>query len=1153
MILHFPNWDTLLLAMTSGKLPADALASPLKACWEDDAITINTAAKLSKNESSELKKVGVEVRRTMGRRGVTDLRCWHQLFSLEPTAEIPDILDHTAVLFELADSRQLPELVAEMLRLGNDRQSFRHLQSGKQDKTLLRVVGPPYYTLLRAIEFANGRLPSRGTDARRQLRAYLEQSSRVWVQVGSRHPLGEHIKPPAGQLLLMRGERDWEYVDEHPFQDIYELIDPQLPRTATSWTEAPCEERIEVPLRLTRGSANDTAELWVIRERALEQMEQLIRNSDDQLLSQLRFAVVHQVGTDSDSAPTEPVVILRTRPACKRPPVLVLDAVGYRQYLRLPNLFVPVGRLVHPPLRQNTLSPLLSADASRIYWLHPLSGDEFVPESVLDSAFRPLDQWVTYVLDHHREAMTEWRDSHQFQFDEFVCADSDAKQKKPPAKERSRQKEQDRAAKSPRSARPPESKLPSGEGDDDLSLNFNLLADELIPQQKSELQVQLDEVEQEFAASEEPIDSPWRREQWIRLGMLNSALENAQDTTICWSNALWDARTANDLGAGGVPLSPAESASWLRAELRNAGQDDPESLSVDEVLALGAARPLTAGVVPAYLVHAVARGDNRLQTRLGDIAEFLHANEGFLPIRTMWLAWHSVYQLSDGDTLGLARARDRILERLFQNGLAPEANLPSFLRARGAGQSDRFRSLLKQIHELYDKVLRWIVDAKESARTPAYAKLVFAFALARLGENGDCEQLIREALVELADLDEVHIWLAGAFEARIRQTIRGERGQPLPAEVVEQLETMDKMSRYLVDRLRTFSLILEPHERVDAFTTWHGAYTDQLSAELAQMSSIADPVQLRGRLAALLSEHGADESRRLRVLPKALELSPRLGEAFARDLLNYSLTWLDSCNDVVQKAMLLNRSIYIAAHFGQNDALDAFVQRILDALPKIVEEYFTMQLKREPALKERIDTIERLFNESFRDLRRMGMRGEIGRLYGELATRIEAGRAAAAKRISGKDTVERLESRAMGLLLCAAGGWYYFGQNEQAREVANLVRVRLLDKDPLPNIEQRSLAKSYASAVAQGSEAEALARIEELFEVRGKKTRVLRNIEDNMATSSHFSISQLELIETSVMALVNEDFSLSADGRRWLDEDEFLIRKRIHDDVRRVV
>ena len=33
--------------------------------------------------------------------------------------------------------------------------------------------------------------------------------------------------------------------------------------------------------------------------------------------------------------------------------------------------------------------------------------------------------------------------------------------------------------------------------------------------------------------------------------------------------------------------------------------------------------------------------------------------------------------------------------------------------------------------------------------------------------------------------------------------------------------------------------------------------------------------------------------------------------------------------------------------------------------------------------------------------------------------------------------------------------------------------------------------------------------------------------------------------------MVNDDFALGPAGRRWLDEDEYLVRRRIHADLRK--
>ena len=944
-------------------------------------------------------------------------------------------------------------------------------------------------------------------------------------------------------MLLLAGSRDWQYLDEKPFRDIYELINPQLPHADTAFQEGACPDKIDVPLRLAPGSHNDAAGLWVIRKDAMEQMEALIKNSDELLLSHLRFAVA-DAGQGKD-----PLVVIRTRSTSARqaPPVLVLDATQYRSYLRLPNLFVPVAHRVHPPLRQDAIAKLLASDPDMVTWLHPLENDEFRPESIADRAFRPMSDWIEYVLDHQHETIQTWIHSHQFFFGEFTCNEDTVREKKPPKDDRSKKKKEDAERSTPKQKKRRPRKAEREEGEEkapEMEYTFEFPES---PVEESLAQQQLQEAEAEFVGSDDPLDSQWRREAWANLGNLNAALKNQLDTTVCWSNSLWDE----------LHPSPEATQQWLAAEIQNASDVLPSSSpDIDDLLAAAAARPHCASLVAAYLVHTVATGEtDDVRSRLNDISQFLHQHEGFLPIRTTWLAWYAIFELSDRDTLALARARDRILERLFNSGLTPELNLPTFLRAQGAGESERYRAMLEQVSLLQETVEKWITEPRqheETARTKQYAKLTFAFAMARLGENSECQRILATVANEMKSVakDPVHKWVSAAYQVRAEQILRGEKHQSLPEELIDELESMAKMEKFKVDRLRSLSRIIEPHERVNAFTRWHQDHADPLMAELAMLSSITDSGELRTKLTALISKHSEDKAKRLIVLPKALELSPRMGEAFAKDLLNSALHWLEDSDDIVKKAQLLQRSLYIAAHFGRMDALQALVNAFNNSLPDIVSEYFKMQVRNESDDKDNILTIEDLFTESFRDLRKMGMRDEIGSLYGQLAKEVADGRTRVGKTLNSKDAKLKFEARALRLLLCAASGWYYFGQEFEAREVADAVRGKLFAND-LPPIEQRGLSCAYISAVAQAPETEALQRIEELYGLRGKKTRKLDNIHDNFTTSSHFSISQLDLIEESVLALVSEDFSLSAESRRWLDEDEYLVRKRIHEDVHR--
>ena len=134
------------------------------------------------------------------------------------------------------------------------------------------------------------------------------------------------------------------------------------------------------------------------------------------------------------------------------------------------------------------------------------------------------------------------------------------------------------------------------------------------------------------------------------------------------------------------------------------------------------AEPATADLraLAAYLTWAACQEPPpaALTPRLGPVSRFLEAHERLLPVRAVWLAWSHLRRLSGGDVLALARARDRLLERLYHNGLRPEQDLPSFLRFAGQPTSQRFRA-----------VRQWMIDlgklaqdvAKDERRPPPIA------------------------------------------------------------------------------------------------------------------------------------------------------------------------------------------------------------------------------------------------------------------------------------------------------------------------------------------------------------------------------------------------------------------------------------------------
>jgi len=86
----------------------------------------------------------------------------------------------------------------------------------------------------------------------------------------------------------------------------------------------------------------------------------------------------------------------------------------------------------------------------------------------------------------------------------------------------------------------------------------------------------------------------------------------------------------------------------------------------------------------------------------------------------------------------------------------------------------------------------------------------------------------------------------------------------------------------------------------------------------------------------------------------------------------------------------------------------------------------------------------------------------------------------------------------------------------------------------------------YAGALSQAPVELAQKRFEELFEK-------LEGILDTFTTNSHYSQCQLQVVESVVLAVVSDDFTVGPGVRRWLDDDEYLVRRRVHRDVRQLV
>lgn len=1114
MIYHFPDLDSLRLAIASADVPPEiSLAPAIGGVDEEGHVWLQPSVALPAKAKTALRKRGIEAIKGNGDLQAEEIHCWLQLLPAvrEKAVLVPS--PQTPVLFELPGGEQLSDLVGEMLRLGNDRQSFRWLTDEEDGRVLLRVVGPPYYSLLRALE---------PDDSAKAPRAYVEKAPRVWMEFGYTHSLVGALKPAAGKVLLIRPPREWTFVPDAPFRDIYEILEFALPERKVSWQETETKSRLTVPLRLAASGSPGQAELWVLHERPLEQLDALVRDSEDSLIRQLAFAVVENEG--------HKIVVVRARPSKQGPPVLVLDGAGYRPFWKLPNLFVPCGRGLHPPLRRDAVRKLLAEDPEQVTWLSPKGDNRFTPQSVPETAFRPLADWVDYVLDRERQALQVWAGASTFEFELFVCKeDSSNRPPKPQRDKEGKRPARDQGEDVEIEPVVPQLKVVKKSGRREPADSFVSL-----PKEKpSELQQRLREKETQFLEAEGPLDTPERQTLWPEMAALHTALNQSADAAVCWANSLWQ---TDD-------LPPVWARTWADGEtLRPVIAADFDRLLGLKEPTVADVRALTACVLNAAAESGTAQ--KALVERLSRVREFLEKHENQLGIRSVWLAWVSLAKLSAGDVLGLARVRDRLLERLLTRGLNPEYDLPSFLRFAGQHSSDRMRSVRDRITRLCEAAHQWInqcyaqsPEHREVAKdTKAYADMTFAFGLARLGEASECRRLRAKAVEVLEQgKDKVHLFLLQAYDYRIEQVLAGKpHVGPLPDNYLEYLQAdigndkLDRLQLYKVDRLRKHSRILEPQEKIDPYRKWYRA--DELTGELIELTDSTDRQHIEQQMRRLFQTVNKAKPY-LQVLATALAVAPRVSEAFTVDVLNRlnaahdSLPPPQDLRELMDRAELLERALFLAAHYDRAEHVQALVARFLNLL----------ESQRGQAA---VQALEGLAGQCFRGLRKVGLRDESDRLLHQMASLVLQGRDLPALR-------KKLGNQwptAVRALLQIAGGWFYFGKNESAKPVLEEAETLLFETELLP-VDRTRLACAYATTLGQAPVEPALKRLVELF-------RKLDRVSDTFTTNTHYSLSQLQVIEAVVLAVVSDDFNLGQNARRWLDEDEYLVRKRIHRDLR---
>jgi hypothetical protein len=424
---------------------------------------------------------------------------------------------------------------------------------------------------------------------------------------------------------------------------------------------------------------------------------------------------------------------------------------------------------------------------------------------------------------------------------------------------------------------------------------------------------------------------------------------------------------------------------------------------------------------------------------------------------------------------------------------------------------------------LGDLAHAWIEQDGPAPAAPmrGYVDLLFSFGLARLGEADASRELLTRARGTLGGRDDVHRALCGAFEYRIKRALEGKPPTgPLPPALLEYLEHMGPMERYVVGRLRQHSYILEPDSRVDPYRHLGARinYLDRGLAELcrygagtAELADVHDKKEITDRVRGLLGGLGKkqkDHEDRARILKAGLNEAPRVGEDFAKELLDEAPRAYDNLPEardqqaLAEQAQFLEKALMVAAHFDRVEAIHPLVDRFLKMLWSEGGRWA-------------VELIDFPGGCVLSNLLRLGLREEADALLTQMADLILEGR-----NVEDVDPKSPTWPKALRALLRVACGWYALGSDRLAEPIMEAARA-VLFRDDLPYREKVLLAVNYAAAVGQAPVEVAQKRLEELFQK-------LTGIRDTYNTNQYYSLSQLDVIEAVVLAAVERGLSRPA-------------------------
>ncbi len=936
---------------------------------------------------------------------------------------------------------------------------------------------------------------------RGNVRAYTRHSPTRWLRYGylwagiSQYPLADHN-------WLLAGPDGIELLPTEPFREPNATFTPAVPTYVHRDVEFVA--KINCPLRMVPADTGAPV-IWALLSFA--DLTAFVEARDDDILSMLEYT-----GDDH-------TVVLRARMRRQSPPVLVLPGKSYVAYRSIPNVFIENGFSLRPSIRRDRVMDTFAL-AGHVALISNAGGTPAVTH-IRDEAFKPLATLIEYAAQESQR-WTPWVQQSLYSLGEFVEQRSKvtaAVGEEESATLRNMAREFTPVTTLPATVRQEEESVVL-----ETSLSEDSIPKPVSLDREAALRNLVD-LTNKFLGAAAGSDHPSRSAMWLDLTLAHEAADQHEGAEVSAVNALWH-----------TPDSKKLAALWRRTAARDAKMAWRDFDPVKEMdgaakhlLDLGLPTIADSRSFAALVYQSYLRGGSTSPS----VSEALLCCEPFLNTRSLWLAWLAVSRMAGNDILTLANARDRLLARLHNGGYRIEAELPVAFRATGTVGASVFTPA--RLLELRDMVFKWAAKLKDSQKTThAYFELAFAFGMARLSSGDQALRVLAEQKTVLGDPG--HDVLYAGFRKRIENTCAG---RPHRGSLASTITAANQNTAYLIDSFRNGSVILEPDLQVDphnetVMSTMYKAVEGAIK-ELRRCEALA----VYPLVVKTLANTKLTLSSKVRVCREGLGRFFEIGENACLELLQLAqklyaaelAPWRGDYDTVKMRAYLAEAILTAASYYDLAAAIRPFATNLVNEARFVVQD--GAKAGTAPLANDYIQAMDLSTDRIFLHLRRLGFVDILDDFSQEI--------------LKAVSLTTNPNTRVKEWRLRAFRAAYLYSISKIASADAEMERIaQQIENGSMDAWNRATATVAYFQAAMAGPSWEAMwQRVVRFFQSPP--------IEAAFTWRVWYQLFSYQAVEAAILALIGETAGLPDNTRWFLDDDELVVRRRVHREYREMV